>query len=153
MGVANIASSDQEAIDKARTMIENILKTVEVDEEFEGEVTRIEGYGAFVEYLPGRDGLVHISQMAAGFVQDPNSIVKLGDRVKVRVSEIKEDGKIGLSMLSKEEAEQMKQHRQDSNGRSGGRDDRSGGGRDNRGARSSGGYSGRRPGGDRGGRR
>ncbi len=153
VGVANIASSDQEAIDKARTMIENILKTVEVDEEFEGEVTRIEGYGAFVEYLPGRDGLVHISQMAAGFVQDPNSIVKLGDRVKVRVSEIKEDGKIGLSMLSKEEAEQMKQHRQDSNGRSGGRDDRSGGGRDNRGARSSGGYSGRRPGGDRGGRR
>jgi len=147
VGVANIASSDQEAIDKAKKMIENILKTVEVDEEYEGEVTRIEGYGVFVEYLPGREGLVHISQMAAGFVQDPNSLVKLGDKVKVRISEIKDDGKIGLSMLSKEEAEQMKQHRQGSNGRSDRRDDRG------RGSRSSGGYSRRRSSGDRGGRR
>lgn len=138
VGVANIASSDQEAIDKARQMIENILKVIEVDEEYEGQVTRIEGYGAFVEYLPGREGLVHISQMATGFVQDPNTIVKLGDTVKVRVSEIKDDGKIGLSMLTKEEAEQMKQHRQDSNGRS-----RGGDRRDDRG-RSSRGYSDRR---------
>lgn len=121
VGVANIASSDQEAIDKARKMIENILKTVEVDEEFTGEVTRIENYGAFVEYLPGREGLVHISQMASGFVKDPNSIVSLGDKVDVRISEIKDDGKIGLSMLSKEEAEKLKQHRQNSRGNSRGR--------------------------------
>ncbi|KUK79331.1 MAG: Polyribonucleotide nucleotidyltransferase [Microgenomates bacterium 39_7] len=121
VGVANIASSDQGAIDKAREMIENILKTVEVDEEFEGKVTRIESYGAFVEYLPGREGLTHISQMAEGFVKDPNTIVKLGDTVKVRISEIKDDGKIGLSMLTKEQAEKMKQHRQDSRGNSGGK--------------------------------
>ena len=123
VGVANIASSDQEAINKARTMIENILKTVEVDEEYEGEVTRIESYGAFVEYLPGREGLVHISQMAEGFVKDPNTLVKLGDAVKVRISEIKDDGKIGLSMLTKEQAEKIKQHRQNSNGNSRGRSD------------------------------
>ncbi len=134
IGVANIASNDDEAIAKAKTMIENIIKVVEVDEEYEGEVTRIESYGAFVEYLPGREGLVHVSQMAVGFVQDPNSLVKLGDRVKVRVNEIKEDGKIGLSMLTKEEAEQVRQHRQDSrgNGRSGSREGNGGAFRGNR---------------------
>jgi polyribonucleotide nucleotidyltransferase len=145
IGVANISSDDAGAIAKARAMIENILKVVAVDEEFEGEVTRIENYGAFVQYLPGREGLVHVSQMATGFVQDPSSLVSLGDTVKVRVSEIKDDGKIGLSMLSKEEAEQIRQHRQDSNGRS-----RTGGGgrdRGGQGGRSDNYSNSRRPGG------
>jgi polyribonucleotide nucleotidyltransferase len=116
VGVVNIASDNQEEIDKARKMIENILKTVELDEEYEGTVTRIENYGAFVEFLPGREGLVHISNMAAGYVKDPRDLVKVGDEVKVRVAEIKEDGKIGLSMLSKEEEERVKKERQSKHG-------------------------------------
>jgi len=113
VGSVNISSDDLEAISKAKKMIENILKTVAVDEEYQGTVTRIEAYGAFCEFLPGREGLIHISQMASGYVKDPNELVKLGDEVKVRVAEIKDDGKIGLSMLSKEEAEKLKQQRQE----------------------------------------
>ncbi len=113
VGIVNISSDDLEAISKAKKMIENILKTVAVDEEYQGTVTRIEAYGAFCEFLPGREGLIHISQMASGYVKDPNELVKLGDEVKVRVAEIKDDGKIGLSMLSKEEAEKLKQQRQE----------------------------------------
>ncbi len=112
LGIVNIASDDIMAISKAKKMIENILKTVEVDEEYEGTVTRVEAYGAFVEFLPGREGLVHISQMATNYVKDAHDIAKVGDEVKIRVAEIKDDGKIGLSMLSKDEAEQVKQQRQ-----------------------------------------
>lgn len=112
VGVVNISSDDAETIKRAKKMVENILKTVEVGEEYEGTVTRIEGYGAFVEFLPGREGLVHISQMATGFVKDPRDIVKVGDEVKIRVCEIKDDGKIGLSMLTQEEAKKLKQQRQ-----------------------------------------
>lgn len=130
VGVVNIASDDILAINKAKKMIENILKTVEVDEEYEGTVTRVEAYGAFVEFLPGREGLVHISQMATNFVKDAHDLVKVGDEVKIRVAEIKDDGKIGLSMLTKEEAAQQKQQRQDKrsdHGGSRGRDRRSSG--------------------------
>jgi polyribonucleotide nucleotidyltransferase len=130
VGVVNIASDNQEEIDKARKMIENILKTVELDEEYEGTVTRIENYGAFVEFLPGREGLVHISNMAAGYVKDPRDLVKVGDEVKVRVAEIKEDGKIGLSMLTKEEEERVKKERQSKHGNR--RNGRRSGGRNNR---------------------
>ncbi len=120
VGVVNIASDDAEAIRKAKKMVENILKTVEIDEVYEGTVTRIENYGAFVEFLPGREGLVHISNMAAGYVKSPRDLVKVGDEVEVRVVEIKEDGKIGMSMLSKEEEEKAKKER---------RNQRKGGGR------------------------
>jgi polyribonucleotide nucleotidyltransferase len=130
VGVVNIASDNQEEIDKARKMIENILKTVELDEEYEGTVTRIENYGAFVEFLPGREGLVHISNMAAGYVKNPRGLVKVGDEVKVRVAEIKEDGKIGLSMLSKEEEERVKKERQSKRSNRG--NGRRNGGRNNR---------------------
>ncbi len=129
IGVANISSEHAEEIEKAKEMIENILKVVEVGEKYEGEVNRIENYGAFVEYLPGRDGLVHISQMAEGFVKDPNSVVSLGDKVEVRVSEIKDDGKVGLTMLTEEQSEKLKQHRRDSKGRSGRSNSRSSGSR------------------------
>jgi len=104
VGLVNISSPDQEAIDYAATYITNMMRVVEVGEEFDGTVTRVEGYGAFVEYLPEREGLVHVSQMSAEFVEDAGDIVKVGDVVHVRVNEIKDDGKIALSMLTAEEA-------------------------------------------------
>ncbi len=121
VGLVNISSPDQAAIDQARQMVEDLLRVVEVGDQYSGEVTRIEDYGAFVEFLPGREGLVHISQMATGFVKDPRTLVKLGDEVEVRVSGKKDDGKIELSMLSKQEAEEQaaknKQRRSNRNSR------------------------------------
>jgi polyribonucleotide nucleotidyltransferase len=106
VGLVNISSPDQEKIDAASSIINNMMRVVEVGEEFEGTVTRVEGYGAFVEYLPGKEGLVHVSKMSSEFVQDASDLVKVGDVVKVRISELKDDGKIGLSMLTKEQEEE-----------------------------------------------
>lgn len=162
LGIVNISSPDQAKIDAAVTTINNMMRVVEVGEEFDGTVTRVEAYGAFVEYLPGREGLVHVSQMSTEFVQDPSELVKLGDTVHVRINEIKEDGKIGLSMLSAEEAAKA---RENGGGRGGDRGgDRGGFGGDRGGDRGRGGFgggsrSGGRPpfrggrGGDRGGDR
>lgn len=148
LGIVNVSSPDQEKIDAALNFISNMMRTVEVGEEFEGTVTRIEPFGAFVEYLPGKEGLVHVSRMSTEFVQDASSIVKLGDKVQVRISEIKDDGKIGLSMLTKEQEEASEASR---GNRGGG--DRGGDRKPSfRGGRAGGrGFGGDRRGGDRGG--
>ena len=136
VGVVNVSSDDAEAIANAKKMIENIIRVVEIGDEFDGTVSRIENYGAFVEYLPGRDGLVHISNMSTSYVRDANELVKLGDEIHVRVSEIKDDGKIGMSMLTLEEENKVKAERgersqgRDSNDR-GSRNGNSRGRRDN----------------------
>jgi polyribonucleotide nucleotidyltransferase len=150
VGLVNISSPDQDSIDSAAKYINSMMRTVEVGEEFDGVVTRVEAYGAFVEYLPDREGLVHVSQMSTEFVENANDIVKVGDDVHVRVSEIKDDGKIALSMLSAEEAAQSGQG---GRGGSGGRDGggRNGGYRGDRDGRNRGGSS--RGGNDRGDRR
>lgn len=122
-GLVNISSPDQEKIDAACEIINNMMRVVEVGDEFDGNVTRVEGYGAFVEYLPGREGLVHVSKMSKDFVQDASNLVKVGDDVHVRVSEFKDDGKIALSMISKEDEEAAKSSR---GGDRGGRNGRSG---------------------------
>lgn len=146
VGLVNISSPDQAAIDYAANYITNMMRVVEVGEEFDGTVTRVESYGAFVEYLPEREGLVHVSQMSAEFVEDAGDIVKVGDTVHIRVNEIKDDGKIALSMLTAEEATASRER---SGGDRGGRGGGGFGGGD-RGGR--GGYGGGR-GGDRGGSR
>ena len=142
IGLVFISSPDQAAIDAASTMVNNLTRVVEVGDEFDGRVVRIEGYGAFVEYLPGRDGLVHVSAMSADYVDDPNSLVKLGDTVHVWINEIKEDGKIGLAMLSPDEMKEAKNSPEARGARPrpafrGGRDDRNdrGGDRGGRGYR------------------
>lgn len=149
VGLVNISSPDAEAIAKAAEMIDAITRVVAVGDEFDGPVVRIEPFGAFVEYLPGRDGLVHVSRMSTEYVDDPGKIVEMGQTVHVRVSEIKDDGKIGLSMLSEQEEAAAKSERSErprnNGGRPGGRDggrggfnrnrgfDRRGGGRSDRG--------------------
>jgi polyribonucleotide nucleotidyltransferase len=142
IGIVNISSSEQEKIDAAVEKISGMMRVVEIGDEFDGTVTRVESYGAFVEYLPGREGLVHISEMSTERVENVDDKVKLGDTVHVRINEVKEDGKIGLSMLSAEEGEAKKAR---------GGDRREGGDRGGRGGR--GGFSSRPRfgGGDRGG--
>lgn len=98
-GTVSISAVLDEQIQKAVGMVSGIIREVQVGEVFENsEVKRILPFGAFVEILPNKEGMVHVSQMAAGFVKDPNTIVKIGDKVKVRVMEIDEQGRINLSM-------------------------------------------------------
>lgn len=123
-GVVNISSEDQAKIDHAFKWISDMMRTIEVNEEFDGTVTRVESYGAFVEFLPGREGLVHVSLMDTEFVRDAHDKVSLGDAVHVRIAGIDEEGKIKLSMLTPEQEEQAQAQRQSRNG--GDRGDRGG---------------------------
>ncbi len=98
-GTVNISGIDDASVAAAISKIEGLTQEAEVGQIYEGEVKRIQPFGAFVEILPGKEGLVHVSQMGAGFVKDPGEVVSLGQKVKVRVTEIDERGRINLSML------------------------------------------------------
>lgn len=98
-GTVMVSSMDGEAIKKALEAIEGMFKKVQPGEEYEGKVVRLAPFGAFVEILPGKDGLVHVSQMAPQRVEDPADIVSEGQIVKVRVVDVDAMGKISLSML------------------------------------------------------
>lgn len=135
-GSVFISGTDADGVAKAVAWVEGLTHEVEVGEEFEGKVSRILPFGAFVEILPGKEGMVHVSQMSTAFVDDPNQIVSIGDTVKVRVMEIDEMRRVNLSMLFGEDAEKKAAER-----RSGG--DRGGRGSDRGGSR---GYSGGRGG-------
>lgn len=99
-----ILSGTAEAVQKAADWVEGLTREVHPDEEYEGEVKRILPFGAFVEILPGKEGLVHVSQMSTGFVKEPGEVVAIGQKVKVRVMEIDEQHRINLSMLFGEDA-------------------------------------------------
>lgn len=98
-GMVMVSSMDDAAIDAAMAAIEGMFREITVGEEFTGKVVRLAAFGAFVEILPGKDGLVHVSQMAPERVERPEDIVKEGQEVKVRVTSVDAMGKIGLSML------------------------------------------------------
>jgi polyribonucleotide nucleotidyltransferase len=92
-----IASQDEEAGEKAKKMIEDLTADVEVGRIYNGTVTRTTGFGAFVEILPGKEGLVHISQLAHTRVGKVEDVVEVGDSVLVKVTEIDGMGRINLS--------------------------------------------------------
>lgn len=92
-----IASADEYANEKARQIIEGIVREVVVGEIYLGTVKRIEKFGAFVEVLPGKEGLVHISQMSTERVGKVEDVVKIGDQITVKVTEIDSQGRINLS--------------------------------------------------------
>jgi polyribonucleotide nucleotidyltransferase len=96
-GVVKIAAFSQEEANAAVKMISEIVMEPEVGEIYEGTVVKIMDFGAFVQIMPGTDGLVHISQLANHRVNKVSDIVKEGDRIKVKVLEINRDGKIRLS--------------------------------------------------------
>lgn len=92
-----IGSSDEEMIQKARSIIEGIVREVQVGEIYVGTVRRIEKFGAFVEILPGKDGLVHISQLSTERVAKVEDVVAVGDSITVKVTEIDQQGRVNLS--------------------------------------------------------
>jgi len=92
-----VYSPNQEDAEKAIEMIENIAKEVEVGEVYQGKVMRIANFGAFVELLPGKEGLVHISKLSHDHVTRVEDVVKVGDEITVKVTDIDEQGRINLS--------------------------------------------------------
>ncbi len=98
-GTVSISSTDDASVQKAVDWVKGLTRELKVGEVFEeGEVKRILPFGAFVEVIPGKEGMVHVSQMAEGFVKNPTDVVNIGDKVKVRVMEIDEQGRVNLSM-------------------------------------------------------
>ncbi|PIV90350.1 polyribonucleotide nucleotidyltransferase [Candidatus Gracilibacteria bacterium CG17_big_fil_post_rev_8_21_14_2_50_48_13] len=96
-GTVMITGADMESSYKARDYIQKLTYVPKPGDEFEGKVKRIMDFGALVEYAPGKEGMVHISEMAPFRVGRVEDIMKLGDMVKVRVLRVEEGGKIALS--------------------------------------------------------
>lgn len=96
-GTINIATSDGEAADRAIAMIRGLVEEVEVGKEYDGIVRRTMDIGAFVEILPGKDGLVRINQLANHFVEHVEDVAKIGDKLRVRVIGVDPQGRINLS--------------------------------------------------------
>lgn len=96
-GTVLIGSIDPDAAQKAIAMVENLTRDVEVNSIYTGKVTRIFPYGALVEILPGKEGLVHISELADYRVPSVEDVVKMGDEIMVKVIDLDRQGKISLS--------------------------------------------------------
>ncbi len=102
-GRVYVASPNSAAAEKALAMIHGIVNDPEVGQEFDGIVTRLMAFGAFVEFLPGKEGLVHISKLAWDRVDQVEDVVKEGDIVRVKVIEIDSQGRINLSIRDTQE--------------------------------------------------
>jgi len=96
-GLIYIAAPDMESANAGIKQIELLLKDVEVGETYEGKVTRLMAFGAFIEILPGKEGLLHISKMAKERVEKVEDVMNVGDVVKVKVTEIDSQNRINLS--------------------------------------------------------
>ncbi len=97
-GSVFITAVEAKGGDEAQRIIHDLTREIEAGEIFDGTVVRLMDFGAFVEVLPGKDGLVHISEMAHERVAKVEDVVKIGDKVKVKVKEIDSQGRINLSM-------------------------------------------------------
>ena len=96
-GTVNIASADPEAVKKAIAIIESLTREPEVGAIYKGKVTRVADFGAFIEVLPGTDGLLHVSEMAHTRVENVEDVMKEGDEVEVKLISVERDGKLRLS--------------------------------------------------------
>ena len=92
-----ITSNDADGMAKAVAMIEDIVREVEVGETYTGTVTRLMKFGAFVEVLPGKEGLCHISQLSNRRIEKVEDVVQVGDQLTVKVVEIDDKGRINVS--------------------------------------------------------
>jgi polyribonucleotide nucleotidyltransferase len=97
-GTVKIAAVDKEAGEEAKLRVERITADIEVGAIYEGKVMRIMDFGAFVNILPGKDGMVHISQLAPERIEKVTDVVNVGEMVKVKVLEIDRQGRVRLTM-------------------------------------------------------
>lgn len=110
-GTIYISSPDSEMNDKAKKMIENIVREAKVGEYYMAKVKRIEKFGAFLELFPGKDGLLHISEIQEERTKAVEDVMKLDDELFVKVIEIDNQGRVNLSrkVVTKEEKEKAEQ--------------------------------------------
>lgn len=101
-GLVMITATNAAAAQAAYDWIDNLTKDAEIGKQYDGEVARLMEFGAFVGFLPGKEGLVHISELAPWRVGQVTDIVKVGDKVKVKVIEVDEKGRVNLSMKKAE---------------------------------------------------
>ncbi len=145
-GTIYIAAVDASGAEAARVRIEALTESPELGRIYTGKVVRVENFGAFVEILPGIDGMVHVSQLDTMRIEKPSDLVNIGDEIMVMVTDIGADGKIRLSRQAVLEGWTVEEAQaKDKGSRS------SGGGGGNRGGRDRRGGGGNRGGGDRGG--
>jgi len=97
-GSVKVVSRDAASAEKAMKLIQNITKDAEVGKLYDATVMRLVPFGAFCEILPGKEGLVHISELAEGYVSSVEEVVKVGDQIKVKVIEVDQQGRINLSV-------------------------------------------------------
>jgi polyribonucleotide nucleotidyltransferase len=97
-GNCQIASANKEALDKAVQMVRDIIAEPEVGKVYNGKITKLMNFGAFCEFMPGREGLIHVSEMSATYVKDVKEVLKEGDEVKVILFEIDDQHRNNLSI-------------------------------------------------------
>ncbi len=107
-GKVYVFSTDEGAFDKAREMIEVLTKEAKVGENYLGKVTRITNFGAFVEIFPGKEGLVHISNLSTKRVKNVKDVVNVGDKILVKVIDIDDTGRVNLSRKAVIQEEEKK---------------------------------------------
>jgi polyribonucleotide nucleotidyltransferase len=130
-GYVTISATNQEDAEAAIEVIRGIVTVPEVGEEYEGTVRKMLPFGAILEVLPGKEGMLHVSEMAHGYVENPEDEMQVGDKVKVQLIEVRDDGKLRFSRKpflpepTEEEKEASRQRRSNGSGGGGNR----GGGR------------------------
>jgi polyribonucleotide nucleotidyltransferase len=114
-GKVNIASEDVEKVKQAIAQVQALVKVPEIGEHYKGPVKRITNFGAFVEILPGKDGMIHISELDTSRTEKVTDVVKLGEMVDVIVKKVDAEGKIGLSRkeyLLRNQKKEVKEEKQ-----------------------------------------
>ncbi len=96
-GTVSIASSDAAGVEAARKMVEGLTADVKIGAVYTGTVVKLKEFGAFMEIAPGREGLCHVSELDAAYVQRPEDVVQVGDKVEVKVIAIDDQGRVKLS--------------------------------------------------------
>ncbi|MFH1836801.1 MAG: polyribonucleotide nucleotidyltransferase [Candidatus Omnitrophota bacterium] len=102
-GSCQIASSDKESLEKAVEWVKSITEEPEVGKVYNGRITKIMNFGAFCEYLPGQEGLIHVSELSDGFVKNAADVVKEGQETKVKLIGIDDQGRVKLSIKKVED--------------------------------------------------
>jgi len=96
-GKVSIASTDTEQLNKAIDIVKSIVESVKIGQTYDSVVKKVMNFGAFAEVLPGQEGLIHVSQLSDEYIKNIDDVVKVGDKLAVKVTEIDSQGKIKLS--------------------------------------------------------
>lgn len=138
LGFVTISAVNGDDAARALEIIKGIVTQPEEGEDYEGTVRKVEGFGAIVEILPGKEGLLHVSELDWGYVSNVDEYVQVGDKIKVKLIEVRDDGKLRFSrkpFIDKPEGYEERPPREDRSRDGGGRGGRSGGRDGGRGGR------------------